>query len=244
MTEKTATEIPTVHVALNRVKSQIGAVRKVERNASQGFNFRGIDSVVNAAAPALNEHGIVVAPEVISHVYETVEVGKNRTAMGHVLLTVCYRFYGPAGDFVESTVLSESMDSGDKAAAKAMSVAYRIALLQTLNLPTDEPDPDLDSYERSAANTPNSSNTSDNAIPRNRRNPAGAVIPSWAENVAGALSVESLREVWKSAGAAGALPEKVTLDGGEVITVQDLLYRRHDELSFPGSPDSPATAAS
>jgi hypothetical protein len=41
------------------------------------------------------------------------------------------------------------MDSGDKAAPKAMSVAYRIALLQALNLPTDDADPDSQSYERS-----------------------------------------------------------------------------------------------
>jgi hypothetical protein len=40
------------------------------------------------------------------------------------------------------------MDSGDKATAKAMSVAMRTALLQALCLPTDEPDPDATSYER------------------------------------------------------------------------------------------------
>ena len=44
------------------------------------------------------------------------------------------------------------MDSGDKATAKAMSVAFRTALLQALALPTDEPDPDSQSYERSSAN--------------------------------------------------------------------------------------------
>jgi hypothetical protein len=48
-------------------------------------------------------------------------------------------------------VLGEAMDSGDKAVAKAMSVAFRIALLQALALPTDEPDPDSYSYERSEA---------------------------------------------------------------------------------------------
>lgn len=43
------------------------------------------------------------------------------------------------------------MDSGDKATAKAMSVAFRTALLQALCLPTDEIDPDAESYERSSA---------------------------------------------------------------------------------------------
>jgi hypothetical protein len=43
------------------------------------------------------------------------------------------------------------MDSGDKAVPKAMSVAFRTALLQALALPTDEPDPDASTYERAAA---------------------------------------------------------------------------------------------
>ena len=41
------------------------------------------------------------------------------------------------------------MDAGDKATAKAMSVAFRTALLQSLCLPTDDIDPDAQSYERS-----------------------------------------------------------------------------------------------
>jgi len=244
MTETTPIGLPSVHVALNRAKSEIGAVKKDSRNTSQNFNFRGIDSVVNAAAPALNKHGIVVAPEVLSHTYETVEVGKNRTPMAHVTLMVCYRFHGPAGDCVESTVFSESMDSGDKAAAKAMSVAYRIALLQTLNLPTDEPDPDSESYERSTLNNENTPNRQNGAKRENAVPARTEAHVSWPVQIAGADSVEILREVWKRAGAAGALQETVTTKDGEKVTVQDLLYRRHDELSFQGSPVSAPAPAS
>ena len=52
---------------------------------------------------------------------------------------------------VEVVQLVEVVDSGDKATAKAMSVAFRTALLQALCLPTDEPDPDASSYERSSS---------------------------------------------------------------------------------------------
>lgn len=135
--------------ALSAAAEEIGAVKKDGRNSAQGFSFRGIDAVVNAAAPAFRKHGIVVVPEIKDYKYEQVEVGKARTLQGHVMVTVCYRFYGPEGDSVAATVLAESMDSGDKAAAKAMSVAFRIALLQTLALPTDDADPDMDTYERS-----------------------------------------------------------------------------------------------
>lgn len=139
----------TIAQALTEVMKEVGAVGKKDRNASQGFNFRGIDAIVNAVSPALQKYGVIVVPSVEDYEYASVEIGKNRTVMGHVKLKVSYTFIGSAGDAIKATVVGEAMDSGDKATAKAMSVAFRTALLQTLALPTDEPDPDSQSYERS-----------------------------------------------------------------------------------------------
>lgn len=140
---------PSVVEVMQRVMEDVQAVRKGDRNTQQGFNFRGIDAVVNAVGPAFRKHGIVALPTLLSAAYNTVEVGQKHTQMRECTVTVLYRFYGPAGDFLEATVPAESMDSGDKATAKAMSVAYRTALLQVLTIPTDEPDPDTQTYERS-----------------------------------------------------------------------------------------------
>lgn len=135
---------------LSRVMDDVGAVRKGQRNESQGFSFRGIDAVVNAVSPALRAHEVVVLPTVLDYEYGTVEVGQRRTPMAHVKVMVRYTFYGPDGDSLTAVAVGEAMDSGDKATAKAMSVAFRTALLQSLALPTDEPDPDETVYERSA----------------------------------------------------------------------------------------------
>ena len=137
--------------ALSEVMKAVGGIAKKDRNQSQGFNFRGIDSVVNAVSPQLQKFGVVVVPSVEDYEYATVEIGRNRTAMGHVRVRVRYTFVGPKGDAIAATVVGEAMDSGDKATAKAMSVAFRTALLQALCLPTDEPDPDASSYERSSS---------------------------------------------------------------------------------------------
>ena len=134
---------------LSAVMEDAGAVRKSERNTHQNFNFRGIDAVVNAVSPALRKHGVVVLPTVNDCIYETVIVGQNKTAMGHIRVNVTYAFYAPDGTSVSARVSAESMDSGDKATAKAMSVAFRTALLQVLCLPTDDSDPDASTYERS-----------------------------------------------------------------------------------------------
>lgn len=143
-----------VHEALNKVMGDVGAVKKRDHNNQSGYNFRGIDAVTSAVYPALVKHGVVVAPKVMDYQYGTVTVGRNRTEMGHARLTVEFTFYGPEGDSLVAVTAGEAFDSGDKATAKAHSVALRTALLQTLCLPTDEPDPDSHTYERAAAPDP------------------------------------------------------------------------------------------
>jgi hypothetical protein len=141
--------------ALVATAQAVGAVRKGEKNTHQGFNFRGIDTVVNAVSPALLANGVVVLPRLLSSEYETVRVGSKETLMGHARVTVEYAFYACDGSNISATVAAEAMDSGDKATAKAMSVAFRTALLQALCLPTDDTDPDSDTFERSPSKVQN-----------------------------------------------------------------------------------------
>lgn len=145
------TQAPTIFEALAAVMADVSHVAKRDENTHQHFRFRGIDAVVNAVGPALRTHRVIVVPHVEEVREDVVEVGRNRSRMGHVTVLVAYRFHGPAGDHIECRVAGEAMDSGDKAVPKAMSVAFRTALLQALALPTDEPDPDASTYERAPA---------------------------------------------------------------------------------------------
>lgn len=142
-----------IFAAMSAVMNDVSSVSKDERNAGQGFNFRGIDAVVNAVGPALRKHGVIVVPRVQSCDYSTIEIGEKRKATAHVRVVVEYIFIAQDGSTISCTTAGEAMDAGDKATAKAMSVAFRIALLQALALPTSEPDPDASSYERSPAKT-------------------------------------------------------------------------------------------
>ena len=149
--DPTQTHTPTVVQALAAVMADVQAVGKEGHNSSQNYAFRGIDGVMNAVGPALRRHGVIVIPTVLDSNYRDVEVGKNRTLMREVTVTVRYTIHGPAGDTLEGVVVGESMDSGDKGTAKAFSVAYRTFLLQALTIPTHQPDPDEHSFERSEA---------------------------------------------------------------------------------------------
>jgi hypothetical protein len=145
-------ETVTITEALAAVMADVQAVAKKDRNEHQKFNFRGIDAVLNAVGPALRKHAVVVVPHVDDVTYDVVQTstGKPSTACRVV---VTYAFHH--GDSsLSCRVAAEAWDHGDKAAPKAMSVAFRTALLQALALPTDEPDPDASTYERAAAPAP------------------------------------------------------------------------------------------
>ncbi len=144
-------ELLTIFQALNHVMEEVRSVGKDQRNTAPNgnYNFRGIDAVTNAVGPALRKHGVIVAPKVIDWQYGTVVVGNKQTQMGHARLLIEFTWYGPVGDHIVTVAAGEAFDSGDKATAKAHSVAFRTAMIQTLCLPTDERDPDEDTYERS-----------------------------------------------------------------------------------------------
>lgn len=135
--------------ALLAVMTDVQAVGKRDRNTQQGYNFRGIDAVINAVGPAFRKHGVIAVPVNTESKYRDVQTSTGKPSR-ECTVTVTYRFYGPAGDHIDAVVPGEAMDVGDKGAPKAMSVALRIALLQALCIPTDEPDPDAHSYERAA----------------------------------------------------------------------------------------------
>lgn len=138
---------PSVIEALSAVMEEVRAVGKGDRNPEFGYQFRGVDAVVNAVGPVLRKHGVVVMPMGGDVSYRDVQTSKGKPSR-ECTVKWRYRFYGPEGDFIDAEVPGESMDSGDKGTAKAMSVAYRVLLLQSLCIPTGDRDPDSDSYER------------------------------------------------------------------------------------------------
>jgi hypothetical protein len=100
----------------------------------------------NAVGPALRKAGGFIVPEVLS-VENTAVPSASGKSLNVVRVSVKYSVFGTEGEPIVGIIVAEAFDSGDKATAKAMSVAYRTFLLQLLCLPTDEPDPDHDSYE-------------------------------------------------------------------------------------------------
>lgn len=137
----------SIYASLAAVMADCDHVAKRDRNTTQNFAFRGIDAVVNAVGPILRVHKVIVAPVLVSADYTPVTLSGGKVATS-CRLVVDYTFYAVDGSSLTARVAAEAFDLGDKATPKAMSVAFRTALLQALALPTDEPDPDSQSYEQ------------------------------------------------------------------------------------------------
>ena len=138
-------EKKTIYESLNEVAKDVMYLGKESKNTAQNFNFRGIDAVMNVFGPSLRKHGVTPIPMV-----KSIERGQKQlrnSVAKTVDIEVTYRFINTDGDYVDATVFAEAFDTGDKATAKAMSVAMRTAFLQVFALPTDEPDPDQYSYD-------------------------------------------------------------------------------------------------
>jgi ERF superfamily len=129
----------SVYKAINAVQADLSSVgiTKDRRNQAQGYSFRGIDDCYNAIAPLLAKHGLCILPRVLSR-----DVREVTNSKGTLLF---YTSVHVEFDFVSSTdgskhtvgMFGEAQDSGDKSTNKALSAAYKYAVMQAFSIPTE-----------------------------------------------------------------------------------------------------------
>ena len=147
ITKKAETNTPLIFQKIPAMMADVQAIAKDRQNVNQNYSFRGIDDVYNALHDVFAKHKVFTVPEVIDAKHE-----ERKSKSGGVLIyriyTIKYKFFAEDGSYVETIVIGEGMDSGDKAGNKAMSVAHKYALLQILLIPTDDPkDPENESHQ-------------------------------------------------------------------------------------------------
>lgn len=213
-----ALAIPTtptkaVHEAWSDVMNDILALAKSEKHDSPGakFMYRGIDALMNVCGPVFRKHRVMVIPRVTSAAYRDVQTSGGKPSR-ETTLQVQYQIIGPAGDSILGVSAGEAMDGGDKGTAKAMSVAMRVFLLQSLCLPTDEPDPDSEAYQRAGGKTQQQS------------------AQDTANRVPESVSVEQLDGVTRWCDERGLLDLMVRDADGNGRTLRSVIDAKIDEL--------------
>ena len=130
-------ESMNIYQSINAIMKHVPSIGKDRKNQQQGYNFRGIDDMYNALNPLLAEHGVFATSEVLNTEREERQT-KSGGTLFYSILTVKFNFYATDGTFVTSVMIGEAMDNGDKASNKAMSTAYKYALMQLFCIPTED----------------------------------------------------------------------------------------------------------
>lgn len=139
-----------VYESIAQVSAELAhsGISKDRNNAQQGYKFRGIDDCLNALAPLLSKHHLVLLPEVLEREKAERET-KQGGALFYVTVKVKYVFVNTE-DFSKHDVITygEAMDTADKATNKAMSAAYKYAVIQAFCIPTEgDNDADATTHE-------------------------------------------------------------------------------------------------
>jgi len=139
----------TIVERILKVMKSVGAITK-DRAAPQqmgGYKFRGIDDLLNALQPALLDGGVLVVPY-MRNLQREERVTKSGATQIYTLVDVEYRFYGSEGEeSIVARVVGEGQDTGDKSANKAMSSAFKNAIIQVLSIKTEETERDSEAAE-------------------------------------------------------------------------------------------------
>jgi hypothetical protein len=191
-----------IYERMGAIMAEVGAIAKDRKAGSgdYGFQYRGIDDTYMALHELMAKNGVFTTSRITGN---TTSDRTNRKGSLEVFrqITVEWTFWAPDGSSVVTETPGDGLDSGDKGAAKAMSVAHRTALLQVFMIPVAgaQPDNEIDGHDLIPPANPEAP-----AKPANNPPAAGKPAPIQA--------VEDLdkqvEDVLKAAAVAGAFGDK------------------------------------
>lgn len=121
----------------------MSGIAKSHRNDQADYAYRGIEDVLKALAPLLAKHKLCVLPRVL----QRDAIAQRGQAVGQlVVLRVAFDLVSAIdGSRHVVECFGEAMDDSDKGTAKAMSGAYKCAMLQAFCIPVPQEDADAPS---------------------------------------------------------------------------------------------------
>jgi len=111
----------------------------VYSDGKANWNFREYDKIMVAVTAAMNECGLSLVPLVESEILEE-RVKKTQygeTVRYYARVRVRYTLYASDGSHVESVMIGEGLDSGDKAINKALTAAHKYLCMQLFAIPVE-----------------------------------------------------------------------------------------------------------
>ena len=128
---------PSVYAAINAVTTELArnGIAKSRTNEVEDYKYRSIDDVLDHLSPLLARHRLCVLPKALERTVTERSDEQDRLLL-HVALRVAFTLTSvDDGSAHVVEAYGEALDGGDKATAKAMSAAYKAAMVQTFCIP-------------------------------------------------------------------------------------------------------------
>lgn len=128
---------PSVYAAINAITGALAAngIAKTHTNAVDDYHYRSIDDVLDRLAPLLSRYRLCVLPRTLERDLTDRSDEQGRLLV-HVALKVAFTLTSvDDGSSHTVEIYGEALDAGDKATAKAMSAAFKSAMIQTFCIP-------------------------------------------------------------------------------------------------------------
>ena len=144
----TSPACPHVYRAINAITAAFAkdGIAKTHTNIRDQYQYRSIDDVLNRLGPLLAKHRLCVLPRVLKHRTKQCAGEQDAMLVSVRLLAAFDLVCARDGSCHTVQGWGEALDGGDKGTAKAMSSAYKSAMLQAFCVPVATDDPDASSY--------------------------------------------------------------------------------------------------
>jgi hypothetical protein len=136
---------PSVYAAINAVTAELAkiGIAKSRINEADGYQYRSIDDVLDRLAPLLAEKRLCILPRVVER-FASACSDEASHLLSHVAIRMKFKLVSVEDGSSHSVeAYGEALDPSDKATAKAMSAAYKSAMVQTFCIPiagAEDPD--------------------------------------------------------------------------------------------------------
>jgi hypothetical protein len=139
---------PQVYRAINAITAAFAkdGIAKTHTNLRDQYQYRSIDDLLNRLGPLLARHRLCILPKVLERT-ATEQRGDGDSLLTAVTVRVAYELVScrdGSSHLVEA--VGEALDPGDKATAKALSAAYKSAMLQAFCVPVSGEDHEASSH--------------------------------------------------------------------------------------------------
>ena len=121
-----------IYPALKAICAEMGGLAKTEKNKEQGWKFRSVEAALAKLKPLMDAAGVYPEPRVLGEPKHLAVTSGRGTAGWRTTLMLRVRWRSSVdGSHADTVTAGEAVDYSDKATNKAMTAAWKYAIMLT-----------------------------------------------------------------------------------------------------------------